>query len=290
MDTERMFGIGDGRRHPVRKSLRQSDNENHFDNPTKMEYNKQRDFFGKIFSGGEMISQLDYFRQLNIESVLLRLVLSMLFGGLIGIERGKKGRAAGFRTYMLVCLGATLSGILSQYIFVMLNTKWSHTATALSRSGDISRIGSQVIGGVGFLGAGSILTDKKEIRGLTTASGLWASACVGIAIGAGFYEAVGLAFLLISLIFKIMPFIELAIVKNSSSVNLYIETESSNPIARIIRTMKQNRIQIMEMDITRKHHRVGMTCSVKLPFKIRREQLITVLSGISGILLIEELN
>lgn len=237
-----------------------------------------------------MIPQFDYFRELNIESVLLRLVLAMLFGGLIGIERGKKGRAAGFRTYMLVCLGATLSGLLSQYIYIMMNTEWAEIANIHSRGTDVSRIGSQVIGGVGFLGAGTIMfTDKKEIKGLTTAAGLWASACVGIAIGAGFYEAVALAFVLISLIFQIMPSIELAMIKNSSTIHLYIETESSAQISDIIDAIKQHHIKIFEADIARANQHLSIVCSLSLPFKMKREHVIALLSDISGIRRIREI-
>ena len=72
-----------------------------------------------------VIKALDYLRELNILSLALRLLLAMLLGGAIGFERGRKGRAAGFRTYMLVCLGATLTGILSQYLFVMVSTSWA---------------------------------------------------------------------------------------------------------------------------------------------------------------------
>lgn len=236
-----------------------------------------------------MISQLDYLRELNPESVILRLVLAMLFGGLIGIERGKKGRAAGFRTYMLVCIGATLSGILSQYLFVMLTTRWREIAAIHGRTTDISRIGSQVIGGVGFLGAGTIIfTNQDKIKGLTTAAGLWASACVGIAIGAGFYEAVGLAFLLISLIFKILPSFELAMIKNSRDMSLRIEIESSGVAGDIIQNLKKCGVKITDLDIFRNQQRVEMHCSMRLHPKIKREQVISALSGIHGIKLIEE--
>ncbi|MDO4753656.1 MAG: MgtC/SapB family protein [Bacillota bacterium] len=236
-----------------------------------------------------MISELDYFRELNLESVVIRLVLAMLFGGMIGIERGKKGRAAGFRTYMLVCIGATLSGILSQYIFVMLDTAWKDIARIHGRTTDISRIGSQVIGGVGFLGAGTIMfTSKNEIKGLTTAAGLWASACVGIAIGAGFYEAVALAFILISLIFKILPSIELAMIKNSQDMNLFLEIDSSKSLSDMIRALKSIGVKITELNITRKDQHLGIVCSIRLQAKIKRESVISGISAISGILLIEE--
>lgn len=236
-----------------------------------------------------MISQLDYLRELNPESVVLRLLLAMLFGGLIGIERGKKGRAAGFRTYMLVCIGATLSGILSQYLFVMLTTRWRDIAAIHGRSTDISRIGSQVIGGVGFLGAGTIMfTEKDKIKGLTTAAGLWASACVGIAIGAGFYEAVALAFILISLIFKLLTSFEIAMIKNSPDISLRLEVVSTQIVGEVIRNLRTYGVRITELDINRNKEGTEMHCSLRLNSKIKREQVISALSEIQGIQLIEE--
>lgn len=128
---------------------------------------------------------IDYLRELNLASVFLRLTLAMFFGGMIGIEREKKRRPAGFRTYMLVCLGATLTGIISQYNYVMINTVFADIASEIGRNTDVTRIGAKVIGCVGFLGAGTIIvTDRQEVKGLTTAAGLWASACMGLAIGA----------------------------------------------------------------------------------------------------------
>ena len=107
----------------------------------------------------------------------------------IGLERGRKGRAAGFRTYMLVCLGAALTMLLGQYEFEMLNFHWQSLSGG--QTTDVTRFSAQVINGVGFLGAGTIIvTGRQEVKGLTTAAGLWASACVGLAIGAGFYECV----------------------------------------------------------------------------------------------------
>ena len=153
-----------------------------------------------------MISSLDYFRELNFSSVLLRLLLAMIFGGMIGLERGRKHRAAGFRTYMLVCLGATLTSILSQYLYVRLDTDWLGFAETTSRQIDVSRFGAQVYSGIGFLAAGTIIvTGRQEVKGLTTAAGLWASACMGIAIGAGFYECVVIAFVLMFLCIHFLP-------------------------------------------------------------------------------------
>lgn len=114
-----------------------------------------------------MISSLDYFRELNFSSVLLRLLLAMIFGGMIGLERGRKHRAAGFRTYMLVCLGATLTSILSQYLYVRLDTDWLGFAETTSRQIDVSRFGAQVYSGIGFLAAGTIIvTGRQEVKGI----------------------------------------------------------------------------------------------------------------------------
>ena len=110
--------------------------------------------------------------------VLLRLVLASLCGGLIGVERGMKGQAAGSRTFSLVCMGAALAMLTNGYIF-------KHLAGG---AGDVTRMAAQVISGIGFLGAGTIMmTSHNHVKGLTTAAALWVTAAVGNAIGCGFY-------------------------------------------------------------------------------------------------------
>ena len=117
-------------------------------------------------------------QSLNGFSIFLRLLLAMIFGGILGLERGAKKRPAGFRTYILVAMGSALAMITNQYIYERFPT---YT--------DPARLGAQVISGIGFLGAGTIiLTGRQQVKGLTTAAGLWASACMGLAIGIGFYS------------------------------------------------------------------------------------------------------
>lgn len=129
---------------------------------------------------------IPYLREMNFVSVMFRLILAMVCGGMIGLERGRKRRPAGFRTYMLVCLGAALTMLLSQYEFAMVMGPWKDIAVELGMKTDVSRFGAQVINGIGFLGAGTILvTGRQQVKGLTTAAGLWASACTGLAVGAG---------------------------------------------------------------------------------------------------------
>jgi uncharacterized membrane protein YhiD involved in acid resistance len=129
---------------------------------------------------------------------LLRLGFAVFCGGVIGLERGRKRRPAGFRTHMLVCLGAALAMLISQYLSMMEKDFWS-VLTSFVANTDVSRLGAQVINGIGFLGAGTIIvTGRQEVKGLTTAAGLWASACMGLTIGAGFVEGAFFGCILIS--------------------------------------------------------------------------------------------
>ena len=136
--------------------------------------------------------------EINLWSVLLRLILASLFGGAIGVERSTKRHAAGFRTYILVCVGATIAMLVNQFTYLTFG------------GGDTSRLGAQVISGIGFLGAGTILiTSRSQVKGLTTAAGLWASACVGLAIGAGFYTAAIATGILIITSLTLLPKVEM---------------------------------------------------------------------------------
>ena len=120
---------------------------------------------------------MEMLREINIVSIIVRLMLATLVGGVLGLERERKNRPAGFRTYMLVCLGAALVMMTNQYVFQVYEMS------------DPVRLGAQVISGIGFLGAGTIIvTGQNKIKGITTAAGLWAAACCGLAIGIGFYE------------------------------------------------------------------------------------------------------
>lgn len=197
-----------------------------------------------------MIHALDFLREFTFTSVAFRLLLAMLSGGMIGMERGRKGRPAGFRTYMLVCLGAALTMLLSQYETVLLETRWAALAQEIGLHTDVSRFGAQVINGIGFLGAGTIIvTGRQQVKGLTTAAGLWASACMGLAVGAGFYECVFLAFVLIFLCVRVFPFIDHMIHENAKIMHIYIEFESMNDIGTLIDRLKSQDLQIVDVDI-----------------------------------------
>lgn len=126
--------------------------------------------------------------------ILVRLLLAVLLGGLIGYEREHTNRPAGFRTHILVCAGAALAMATSEYLV----RKYSISAV------DPARLGAQVISGIGFLGAGTIIRDGVNVRGLTTAASLWAVSCVGIAVGSGFYLGAFMATVFIFLTLMIL--------------------------------------------------------------------------------------
>ena len=110
-------------------------------------------------------------RELTYLSVVLRILSALILGGCLGWERGMKNRAAGLRTHMLVCVGACLIMVTNQYVYQAFGT------------GDPVRMGAQVVSGIGFLGAGTIVvTRRNQIKGLTTAAGLWTSAAVGLSV------------------------------------------------------------------------------------------------------------
>ena len=201
-----------------------------------------------------MIQALDVFREISFLGVSLRLVMAMICGGLIGLSRERMRRPkglAGFRTYMLVCVGAALTIIISQYEYIMLTTEWRAASESLGISTDVSRLGAQVINGIGFLGAGTIITSKLRVRGLTTAAGLWTSAIIGLAIGAGFYEGAILATFLVEVAVTVFLRLEHFVVAKTSNVHVFLEYTNPDVVDKVILYCRRKNIDIMNLEITR---------------------------------------
>ena len=241
-----------------------------------------------------MIKALDFLREFTVLSVLVRMALAMLLGGMIGLERAKKRRAAGFRTYMLVSLGAALTMLLGQFNTVCLESVWTLGPAQEGLRTDVSRIGAQVINGIGFLGAGTILvTWRGEVKGLTTAAGLWASACMGLAVGAGFYECVILAFALIFFSIRFLTKLEDIIIRRAKNMNVHIEFFSLDEIGDVITHFKSQNIHIYEVDISRKTDDSfpypSAVFTIRLPKKMSRTEVLTGISDMKNVLSIEEI-
>ena len=241
-----------------------------------------------------MSGMIQYLRELHFASVVVRLALAMLLGGCIGLERGRKRRPAGFRTYMLACLGAALTVLLSLYEFTMVTGPWSDICAEIGIKTDVSRFGAQVINGIGFLGAGTILvTGRQQVKGLTTAAGLWASACTGLAVGAGFYECVLIAFAMIFLSIRLFPIVDAYIQENARDINLYMEFHSLGDISTIINQLKAQNVQIYDIDIERNKSGEALhpsaIFSIRLNEKIPHTQLLSDLAELDCLCVIEEL-
>ncbi len=234
-----------------------------------------------------------FFRELNMASMMLRMILAMVVGGVIGFERERKGRAAGFRTYMLVALGAALTVILSQYLDCMLDSFMKDAYDAVGRRTDVVRLGTRVVSGVGFLGAGTIIiTGKQEVKGLTTAAGLWASACMGLAVGAGFIECVLVSFLLIVFSISVLPTIETMIINNSRNMLIYLETDDIVQLYSIISFIKREEIKIYDVQINKEDHphlnSVNALLNIRLPMQVYHADLMAALSTLDGVITVDE--
>ena len=170
--------------------------------------------------------QLDWMgslRDLNVLSVCVRLLLAMAFGGTIGFERGIRQRAAGLRTHMLLCVGAASTMLVSQYIYASYGV------------GDPARLSAQVISGIGFLGAGTIIvTRRNQIKGLTTAATLWATACMGLAVGVGFYECALAMYVILIFILLLVNVVDTKYLKIPTSTALYREVRRDGGLVNAI--------------------------------------------------------
>lgn len=166
--------------------------------------------------------------EITIGSIIVKMVLSVLLGGCVGIERAAKRHAAGLRTYILVSIGACVAMMTNQFL------------CAYYGSGDAARLAAQVISGIGFLGAGTILiSSRSRIKGLTTAAGLWACACVGIAIGAGYYTLalIGTAFIILVLTF--LPRFEYYVRDHAKYIEYHVEFKEKDGVRQFIEVARK---------------------------------------------------
>ena len=231
---------------------------------------------------------------LSFGDMLFRVGVAMLCGGLIGIDRGRKRRPAGFRTYMIVCVGAAMTMMLGTYLAVMLAGPWGEILPADYVKTDVSRFGAQVINGIGFLGAGTIIvTGRQQVKGMTTAAGLWASACMGLCIGAGFYMAALICCVLILFTIIVFSRLERAILSHSRNVNLYVEFEHTDDLPNIIEKIKIHQVRIFDVELTKakysETHYPNAIFSLQLPKKTPHTVVMTAIAEIESVRSIEEL-
>ena len=219
-------------------------------------------------------------RELTLWSIVLRILVAIVLGGAIGLERGMKNRAAGLRTYMLVSLGACVVMLINQYTAQVFGT------------GDPVRLGAQVISGIGFLGAGTIVvTSHNQIKGLTTAAGLWASACIGLAIGIGLYEVALVAGLCVFLVLTVLHEMDFFFRSRTRIVDVYVELDQSVNLGRFIRSIREQGLEISniqrEHDITYDSEVLSFTATIKGKKKTNQADLVRLIRKMDGIKYLE---
>ena len=227
--------------------------------------------------------------------VLVRLLAASVCGGIIGIDRGKKHRPAGFRTHMLVCMGAALTILLSTYLCAMLTgSLWNLNPGEVMITTDVSRFGAQVINGLGFIGAGTIVvTRQQRVKGLTTAAGLWASAIIGLAIGGGFYEGALLATVLVFFAESFLSRLEYRMLDHVPEINLYMEYADKASLEEVLRLFRENRVSLQDMEITRasgsESHNACAIFSLRFSKGVSVDELLTKVTRIDGVVSVQEL-
>ena len=175
-------------------------------------------------------------REVTYLAVALRILTAVIVGGLLGLERGMKNRPAGLRTYMLVCTGACLIMLTNQYIYQTFQT------------GDPTRMAAQVVNGIGFLGAGTIIvTRRNQIKGLTTAAGLWAAAGVGLALGIGFYEAALIGGVAIFTVMTLLQKMDNRMHRKTKTVEVYMEVTGQLTLGELLRTIRESEYEVQDV-------------------------------------------
>lgn len=221
--------------------------------------------------------------ELNFLSALVRLFLAMLLGGILGYGREKKHLPAGFRTYMVVCLGSALAMMVGIYV------------TDTTGAADASRIGAQVVSGIGFLGAGTILvTRQNQVKGLTTAAGLWAVACIGLALGAGFYSGALICFAALWVSIQILRFVDRKLQTHTRTMALYVEFTSLSALSAFMTHADNNYCTISNLEMTRsnpsdKECSVSATMVLHFPESTDYVHVVESYGALDGVLLMKAL-
>ena len=225
---------------------------------------------------------MHYLRQINTVSIFVRLTLATICAGIIGHERGKKKRPAGFRTHIVVCIGATMVMITSQFM-----------TDVLGIATDASRLGAQVISGIGFLGAGTIMVVvRNQVKGLTTAAGLWACACMGLAIGIGFYEGAVLTCIYIMAVVTFLHKLDLYSRTHSRYLDVYVELQDVVGITNFINLVKADGTKISNIEVkkdsTIDSGMVGLSMTLLLAKRWDHTEYLLQLNNIKGVYIAEE--
>jgi len=226
---------------------------------------------------------LIYIQGVNVLSVFLRLLFAMFAGTIIGIDRARKRRGAGVKTHVLVCMGAALVMLTAQYAVEVFDTSKI----------DVTRMGAQVISGVGFLGVGTIIvTGRNQVRGLTTAAGLWACACIGLAVGIGFWEGALVSLLLVIITFWLLVKLDSYVSHHSKVLDLYVELNTLKHASDFLKEVRNMEVKIENYEVNKtkiKNDYVTALITIEMKYGNQREDILNSLKEINGVMYVEEI-
>ena len=226
-----------------------------------------------------MIHAIDFLRDLSFLTVMLHLGLSLLIGAAIGLERSVRNHPAGLRTHILVCLASNIASMSGLYLLLVMRLPT-----------DISRISAQVISGLGFIGAGTIIVTRKfTIKGLTTAAGLWATGIIGLAIGAGYYDLAVMACVLVLITETVFAALSRHI-RRMPDYRLEILYDDKERLDDVLRYSKSQRMQINNLSIhtLEKADQSRYSAIVHLHGPVAAEVLEEHIRGMAGIKSVSE--
>ncbi len=223
-----------------------------------------------------MFPALNFLRQPDLLGMTIRVLLALVCGGAIGIERTDKRRPAGFRTHILICLGAAMTTATSQYLYIVMHYPIS-----------VSRMGAQVIAGVSFIGAGAIMMTKwQRVRGLTTAAGLWVVAIVGLCCGTAFYEGAVYATVLVLIAEVFFSKLEFHLLRDTREITVYAEYIKPSCLEDIVSRCHGLGVKIVDLEITKKSDSGGISCAVLSLLSRQgtgKEEILQKLADIEGV-------
>lgn len=215
------------------------------------------------------------------QNIILRMIVAVILGAVIGLDRGAKRRGGGARTTTTVCIGATLVMLMEQYLM-----------QAFPGMADMTRMAAQVVSGVGFLGAGTILVAGRQIKGLTSAAGIWFSACVGLAVGIGFLDGAILVTLVLIFVLHLIPGIERRVYAHSRYLALHMEVEDAKLITVLFHKLKEDGCIIDTFDANKpkaKRLPTVIEAVIHIPKKKNKDEYLMELRDIPGVLWVDDM-
>lgn len=222
--------------------------------------------------GGELI--------ISAKEIITRLLIALIIGGLTGLEREKSYQFAGFRTHILVSMGSCITSVTSVILFMDYGSK-----TSL----DPSRLTAQVLSGIGFLGTGAIIKNSSGIRGLTTAAGIWATACIGIAIGYGQYILGITAWIFVMATLYILKNIDKIVFRKKQNI-LTIQVDNINAISTIYNKLEKSQIKVNNIDVVNDDYCYIINFFVVYDRRIMVEKIILELNEFKSIISVDYLH